>query len=113
MTNEKFNLPKDFDFTKRCKGGRLGAFSSDKVVKYKIEITGYASYWIKDHKWADDQTFENVDDEDVIISFSSCQFAKVMELVLSLGSSAKPLAPKSFVNKWKKEVAAMFENSNS
>lgn len=39
--------------------------------------------------------------------------AKVMELVLSLGSSAKPLAPKSFVNKWKKEVAAMFENSNS
>jgi hypothetical protein len=36
-----------------------------------------------------------------------------MELVLSLGSSAKPLAPKSFVNKWKKEVAAMFENSNS
>lgn len=39
--------------------------------------------------------------------------AKVMELVLSPGSSAKPLAPKSFVNKWKKEVAAMFENSNS
>ena len=99
-----------FYFTKRCKGGRLGAFSSDKVVKYEIEVTGYTSYLIKDHKWADDQTFEDIDDEDVIIRFSSCQFAKVMELVLRLGSSAKPLAPKSFVDKWKEEVTAMFEN---
>jgi hypothetical protein len=77
-------------------------------VKYKIEVTGYASYWIKDHKWADDQTFENIDDEDVIIRFSSCQFAKVMEFVLSFGLSAKPLAPKSFVDKWKEEITAMF-----
>ena len=79
-------------------------------MKYEIEVTGYTSYLIKDHKWADDQTFEDIDDEDVIIRFSSCQFAKVMELVLRLGSSVKPLAPKSFVDKWKEEVTAMFEN---
>lgn len=112
ITNEEFELPEDFDFTKRCKGGRLGAFSSDKVEKYEIEVTGYASYWIKDHKWADDQTFEELDEEDVIIRFSSCQFAKVKELVLSLGSRAKPLAPKRLVDEWKKEVKAMFENMN-
>jgi predicted DNA-binding transcriptional regulator YafY len=110
VTNEEFELPKDFDFTKRCKGGRLGAFSSNKLVKYEIEVTGYASYWIKDHKLTDDQTFEDIDDEDVIVRFSSCQFEKVMKLVLSLGSSAKPLAPKSFVDKWKKEVTTMFES---
>lgn len=110
VTNEEFELPKDFDFTKRCKGGRLGAFSSNKIVKYEIEVTGYASYWIKDHKLTDDQTFEDIDDEDVIVRFSSCQFEKVMKLVLSLGSSAKPLAPKSFVDKWKKEVTTMFES---
>lgn len=112
ITNEEFELPDDYDFTKRCKGGRLGAFSSDKVENYEIEVTGYASYWIKDHKWADDQTFEELDEEDVIIRFSSCQFAKVKELVLSLGSGAKPLAPKRLVNEWKKEVTAMFENMN-
>ena len=112
ITNEEFELPDDFDFTKRCKGGRLGAFSSDKVENYEIEVTGYASYWIKDHKWADDQTFEELDEEDVIIRFSSCQFAKVKELVLSLGSGAKPLAPKRLVNEWKKEVTAMYENMN-
>ena len=28
VTNEEFELPDDFDFTKRCKGGRLGAFRS-------------------------------------------------------------------------------------
>lgn len=112
ITNEEFELPDDYDFTKRCKGGRLGAFSSDKVENYEIEVTGYASYWIKDHKWADDQTFEELDEEDVIIRFSSCQFAKVKELVLSLGSGAKPLAPKRLVNEWKKEVTAMYENMN-
>ena len=112
ITNEEFELPDDFDFTKRCKGGRLGAFSSDKVENYEIEVTGYASYWIKDHKWADDQTFEELDEEDVIIRFSSCQYAKVKELVLSLGSGAKPLAPKRLVNEWKKEVTAMYENMN-
>lgn len=112
ITNEEFELPEDFDFTKRCKGGRLGAFSSDKVEKYEIEVSGFASYWIKDHKWADDQTFEELDEEDVIIRFSSCQYAKVKELVLSLGSGAKPLAPKRLVNEWKKEVTAMYENMN-
>lgn len=112
ITNEEFELPNDYDFTKRCKGGRLGAFSSDKVENYEIEVTGYASYWIKEHKWADDQTFEELDEEDVIIRFSSCQFAKVKELVLSLGSGAKPLAPKRLVNEWKKEVTAMYENMN-
>ena len=94
------------------RGGRLGAFSSDKVEKYEIEVSGFASYWIKDHKWADDQTFEELDEEDVIIRFSSCQYAKVKELVLSLGSGAKPLAPKRLVNEWKKEVTAMYENMN-
>ena len=112
ITNEEFELPDDYDFTKRCKGGRLRAFSSDKVENYEIEVTGFASYWIKDHKWADDQTFEELDEEDVIIRFSSCQFAKVKELVLSLGSGAKPLAPERLVNEWKKEVTAMFENMN-
>ena len=112
ITNEEFELPDNYDFTKRCKGGRLGAFSSDKVENYEIEVTGYVSYWIKDHKWADDQTFEELDEEDVIIRFSSCQFAKVKELVLSLGSGAKPLAPKRLVNEWKKEVTAMYENMN-
>lgn len=107
ITSEEFELPEDYDFTKRCKGGRLGAFSTDEVLNYEIEITGYSSYWIKEHKWADDQTFEDIDDEDVIIRFSSCQHSKVMKLVLSLGSQAKPLAPESFVEKWKKEVKAM------
>lgn len=64
VTDEKFELPEDYDFTKRCKGGRLGAYSTDEVLKYEIEVKGYASYWIKDHKWADDQTFEEVGKED-------------------------------------------------
>ena len=109
VTNEDFELPEDYDFAKRCKGGHLGAFKSSKVLNYEIEITGYASYWIKDHKWADDQSVEELDEEDVIVRFSSCQGGKIMEHVLSLGSQAKPLAPASFVKQWKEEVKAMWE----
>ena len=112
VTNEGFELPEDYDFTQRCKGGRLGAFSSDKVINYEIEVTGFSSYWIKEHKLTDDQTFEDVGAKDVIVRFSSCQHSKVMEFVLSLGSDAKPLAPKRLVNEWKKEVTAMYENMN-
>lgn len=110
ITGDEFTLPENYDFTKRCKGGRLGAFSSDKILNYEIEVTGYASYWIKDHKWADDQTFEDLGDEDVIIRFSSCQYSKVRELILSLGSQAKPLAPQRLVDDWKKEVTKMYES---
>ena len=45
-----------------------------------------------------------------VVDAVTALLAKVMELVLSLGSSAKPLAPKSFVDKWKEEVTAMFES---
>lgn len=111
VTNEDFELPENYDFTKRCKGGRLGAYSSDEVLDYELEVKGYASYWIKDHKLTDDQTCEDIGKEDVIVRFSSCQSGKVMEFVLKFGSSIKPLAPESFVNKWKQEVKKMYENA--
>lgn len=109
VTNESFELPEDYDFTKRCKGEHLGAFSSDEILNYEIEVTGFSSYWIKEHKLTDNQTFEDLGAKHVIVRFSSCQHNKVMELVLGMGADAKPLAPKSFVDKWKKKVMAMYD----
>ena len=108
VTSEKFKLPKNYDFASRCGGGRLGAFKGETVEKYKIRFTDYAMYWIKEHKWADDQTFKE-DDESVTITFSSTQFEKIKQLILSWGSQAKPLAPARLVKAWKEEVSAMYE----
>ena len=110
VLNEKFNLPKDFDINNYSGGGRLGAFKGEKIEKFKIRFTGYAKDWIKQHKWADDQTFKE-DDESTTITFSSTQFERVLELILSWGRQAKPLAPARLVKRWKEEVLAMVEQA--
>lgn len=108
VLNEKFILPKDYDINNYSGGGRLGAFKSDKVEKFKIRFTGYAKDWIKQHKWANDQTFKE-DDESTTITFSSTQFERVLELILSWGRQAEPLAPARLKKRWKEEVLAMAE----
>ena len=63
---------------------------------------------MKDHKLADNQTFKE-DEESTTVSFSSSQFDKVLELILSWGRQAEPLAPARLVKRWKEEVLAMAE----
>ena len=108
ITNEVFKLPKDYDINNYIAGGRLGAFAGDEVKKFKIRFTGYAKEWIKYHKWADDQTF-NEDEESTTITFSSNQFEKVFQEVKKWGSQAQPLAPKALVKRWKDEIKEMYE----
>ncbi len=108
VTQENFKLPKNYDFNNYCGGGRLGAYKGNKIEQYKIRFCGYAKDWIKEHKWADDQSFTE-DDEFTTITFSSSQYDKVLELILSWGSQAEPLAPKRLVSQWKKEVLAMYK----
>ena len=108
VTQEKFKLPKNYDFNNYCGGGRLGAYKGNKIEKFKIRFCGYAKDWIKEHKWADDQNFTE-DEEFTTIAFSSSQYDKILELVLSWGSQAEPLAPKRLVTQWKKEVLAMYK----
>ena len=108
VLNEEFKLPKDFDISNYSGGGRLGAFKGDKIEKFKIRFTGYAKNWIKEHKWADDQTFKE-DEESTTITFQSSQFERVLEMILSWGRQAEPLAPARLVKRWKEEVLAMAE----
>ncbi len=103
---ETFELPKDFDINNYSGGGRLGAFAGDDIEKFKIRFTGYAKEWIKNHKWADDQNFTE-DEESTTITFSSSQFEKVFETMLSWGRQAQPLSPARLVKRWKDEIKAM------
>ena len=102
------DLPEDYDINNYSGGGRLGAYKGDKIENYKIRFTGYAKDWMKDHKLADNQTFKE-DEESTTVSFSSSQFDKVLELILSWGRQAEPLAPARLVKRWKEEVLAMAE----
>ena len=111
VTDEAFELPEKYDFSYYCGGGRLGAYKGNKIEKYKIKFTGYAKDWIKQHKWADDQKFTE-DEDSTVITFSSSQYDKIFELILSWGTQAEPLAPKRLVIRWKKEISAMYKKIN-
>ena len=108
VLKDEFELPKDYEITKYNGGGRLGAFASDNIEDYKIRFTGYAKEWMKNHKLADNQTFKE-DDESTTVSFTSSQFDKVLELILSWGRQAEPLSPDRLVKRWEEEVLAMAE----
>ncbi|MDR1180101.1 MAG: DNA-binding protein, partial [Spirochaetales bacterium] len=47
----------------------------------------------------------------IIITFSSVQYDKVLEWVLSRGGSARPLAPKVLVADWKRHIQMMAEKA--
>ncbi|MBB5224913.1 helix-turn-helix transcriptional regulator [Treponema ruminis] len=111
-TGRTFELPEDFEFASRCGGGRFGAFKEAEKVKYEIDFYDDARQFVKDCIWADDQEFYEIEEENTTtICFSSSQSTKVLEWVLSQGVNAKPIAPESFVERWKQELRGMLKNA--
>ncbi len=112
ITVEEFTLPEKYDINDYCNGGRLGTFVGNESEDYKIQFYDYAKEWIKNHKCAENQTFEEKDDS-TIVSFSSSQFEKILELVLGWGRQAKPLTPTRLVDRWKEEILEMYNLINT
>ena len=111
-TKQSFELPEDFEFSSRCGGGRFGAFKEAEKVQYEIDFYDDARQFVKDCIWADDQKFYEIEEENTTtICFPSSQSTKVLEWVLSQGMKAKPIAPESFVERWKNEIRAMMKNA--
>jgi predicted DNA-binding transcriptional regulator YafY len=106
LCKDQFSLPQDFDYRKGDTGSYFGVYAGQKKYRFKIVFYDYSVVWVKDRQWADDQKITETDD-DVIISFTSTQFEKVAEWVLSRGSTALPLEPELLVNCWQNEIEIM------
>jgi hypothetical protein len=61
---------------------------------------------VKERKWASDQKIEESDDG-AIMHFTSTQYYKVLEWILSQGRTAKPLEPEVLVKDWRNHIAEM------
>ena len=112
LTKDHFTLPKDFDYRAGNAGSFFGVFAGQKRLRFKIAFYDYSVVWVKDRQWADDQKITETDDG-VIISFSSTQFDKVVEWVLSRGCTAQPLEPESLVNVWRSNIYEMRKMANN
>jgi predicted DNA-binding transcriptional regulator YafY len=106
ITKDHFTLPKDYDYRTDNPSSFFGVFSGQKKYRFKIVFYDYSVAWVKDRQWASDQKITETG-EDIIISFTSTQFEKVLEWVLSRGSTALPLEPELLVNCWQNEIGIM------
>ena len=112
ITADHFNLPAKYEFSARCGGGRFGSFASDDKDEYVIDFYRDARQYVKDRIWADDQKIIDYDKEDrTRIQFTSTQFLKIQEWVLSMGGNAIPRAPEWLVEEWKNQINQMVENT--
>jgi predicted DNA-binding transcriptional regulator YafY len=106
LTNDHFTLPKDFDYRSYIGGSHFGVFAGQTKHRFKIAFYDYSVIWAKDRQWADDQKITETEDG-IIITFSSTQFDKVVEWVLSRGCTARPLEPELLVNTWRFNIEEM------
>jgi len=102
LTNTKFNIPAKFDYRGLEGQSYFAVFSGAKVYRFLIAISGDAR-WIKERLWADDQKIRETKNG-IEISFTSNQFDRVLDWVLSLTPRARPLAPKALVDRWAKAI---------
>ena len=113
LTDDTFQLPENFEFKTRCKGGKFGAFSESVSEKFEIRFYAESRQYVKDCIWADDQQLIDDDKNNAtIIKFTSAQGPKVLEWVLSQRKNAVPIAPESFVKEWKEQLKGALAKCN-
>jgi predicted DNA-binding transcriptional regulator YafY len=105
ITKKKFTIPANFDYRSLDGISYFGVYAGGKAYRFIIEIKG-DTRWIKERRWAEDQQIEKTS-YGIKLSFTSRQFEKVLEWVLHIGPSARPLSPKNLVERWKTTIQEM------
>jgi predicted DNA-binding transcriptional regulator YafY len=106
LTHDAFSLPPDYDYRKKTGGSYFGVFAGAKTYTFRVAFYGESEAWASERQWAAGQSVEKIRDG-VVITFSSTQFGKVAEWVLSRGQTARPLAPEALVKDWRRHIEAM------
>jgi predicted DNA-binding transcriptional regulator YafY len=106
LTKDTFTLPKNFDYTTSTGNSYFGVFSGQEVYNFTIDFSDDAIIYAKERQWADDQKIIETD-EGITIKFSSTQYHKVLQWLLSCGCHAYPQKPKQLVDDWNYHVLEM------
>jgi predicted DNA-binding transcriptional regulator YafY len=112
ITKDRFLLPKDFDYRTDNAESFFGVFMAQKKYRFKIAFYDDSVVWVQDRQGASDQKITETNDG-IIITFTSTQFEKVAEWVLSRGSTARPLEPELLVNAWRNDIEEMRKMARS
>jgi len=112
LTEKTFSFPASADYRVRFDGSYFGAYSGEKKYRFRIAFFGDGAMRVKERRWAADQRIKETPDG-VILSFTSAQYGKVRELVLSNGRDALPLEPEKLVRDWQENLRDMQKRAKS
>jgi predicted DNA-binding transcriptional regulator YafY len=112
LTDEIFILPRNFDYRSVNSGTFFGVFAGQEKFQFCIGFYDDSALWVQERQWALDQKIK-ITEDGVIVSFSSTQYVKVLEWVLSRGCTAQPFAPKELVDEWRWHIKEMGKLGNS
>jgi predicted DNA-binding transcriptional regulator YafY len=107
-TEEKFTIPEDFDFEDLMRGS-FGIFKGkpEKIrVRFESDVSGY----IEEKIWHDSQKIHSQDDGSIVFEAEVAVNQELMFWILSWGSKAEVLEPKSLTDEMHAETKKMFEN---
>jgi predicted DNA-binding transcriptional regulator YafY len=114
LTEEIFTLPADYDYRARYSnavdGSFFGVFAGGRRYHFRLVFYGESVVWAGDRKWAADQRAEPGKTEKgdcLFLDFTSTQYEKVLEWMLSQGGNVKPLEPAELAADWKRHIADM------
>jgi hypothetical protein len=110
---DAFALPEDYDYRGGASGmdgggrkGRsgeeptgasyFGVFAGVKKYRFRVAFYDESIVWASERTWAADQLIES-HETGIVLEFTSCQYDKVLEWVLSRGCTARPLEPAELV----------------
>ena len=106
ITKNHFSLPANFGYTDSAGGSYFGVFIGEEKYRFAIGCYKDAVNFATERQWADDQKIIKID-KGIRIEFTSTQYHKVLQWVLSNGSNVVPLKPKRLVDDWKWQIQKM------
>lgn len=101
-----FEVPANFDFRKETTGA-FGCYATENWIEYKFKLTGYAKRHASNRIFGTNQTIINLDNNSILLTFTSNQDVPILAWALKWGSECTVLAPEPFVKKWKEQIRLM------
>jgi predicted DNA-binding transcriptional regulator YafY len=112
LTEETFPLPRDYDYRHTNGDSYFGVFKGTEQKRCRINFYEEAVVWARERQWAADQRIEEFTEKGktcVTLEFTSGQYEKVLEWVLSRGGNALPLEPPELVADWSGHIETMWQ----
>ena len=106
LTKDRFSLPDNFSYTGLTGNSYFGVFFGQEKDRFAIDCYGEAVVFATERQWAEDQKIKKIE-KGITLEFTSTQYSKVLQWVLSSGCYAVPRKPKRLVDDWKWHVKEM------